>query len=985
MVRFFLPFLVAVCLLIPPAPAQDKPVPPRDAPGRMTVPDGFRVTLFAGEPDVVQPIAFTFDDRGRLWVAECLSYPKWETNGKPGRDRILIFEDTKGTGHFDKCKVFRDKLANVSGLQVGFGGVWVCATPNLLFIPDRDGDDVPDGPPEVVLDGWDVLKAQHNVFNSLTWGPDGWLYGCNGIQSNSHVGKPGTPDDERVRLNCGVWRYHPTRKKFEVVAHGTTNPWGLDFDDYGQAFITNCVISHLWHVIPGAHFERMYGQDFNPHLYRLMPSPADHIHWAGGPWQSSRGGKGEHDDAGGGHAHVGAMIYLGDNWPDRYRNTLFTCNLHGNRINNDVLERRGSGYVAHHGKDFLFANDPWFRGLAVQYGPDGGVFVTDWTDTGECHNYAEVDRTNGRIYKVAYGKPKPWSGDVAKLSDEELVKLQLHRNDWQVRHARRVLQERATAGKLGAKTYDNLWKMLQDNPDVTRKLRALWALHVTGGLEEKQLLGLLGHESEYVRAWAIRLGLEAQTSSVFRERLAALAEKDASPFVRLHLTSGLQRLPPEQRWPIVSALAQHGEDAADANLPLMLWYAVEPLVPADPERALSLIEKGKVPLVREFVARRLALLDKPPIHLLGRLDDPGVQLDVLRGLQASLEGLRQAPMPEGWNAAARHLAASPKSEVRQRALHLSVLFGDREALAALRKLVTDRSASGPDRRDAMQTLLARKDADLLPSLQALVGEAGPLRGFALRGLAAYSDSATPGLLLNHYKTLTEEEKADAIGTLTARPAYALALLEAVEAGRVPRKDLSAYTIRQMLSLKDKTLADKITKVWGTVRQASKEKAALTAKYKGLLTPGYLASADRSHGRAVFAKTCASCHRLFGEGGDVGPELTGSQRANLDYVLENALDPSAVVAREYQVTIVETKDGRVISGIVKQETDRALTLRTQNESLVVPKNEIEGRTLSPTSMMPEGLLDALSKEEVRDLIAYLASPSQVPLPKKEPGK
>jgi putative membrane-bound dehydrogenase-like protein len=985
MLRHLFHVLVFLGLAISLAGTQDKPVPPRDAPSRMTVPDGFQVTLFAGEPDVVQPIGFTFDDRGRLWVAECLSYPKWETNGKPGRDRILIFEDTKGTGHFDKCKVFHDKLANVSGLQFGFGGVWVCSTPNLLFIPDRDGDDVPDGPPEVVLDGWDVLKAQHNVFNSLTWGPDGWLYGCNGIQSNSHVGKPGTPDDERVPLNCGVWRYHPTRKKFEVVAHGTTNPWGVDFDEYGQAFITNCVISHLWHVIPGAHFERMYGQDFNPHLYRMMPSPADHIHWAGGPWQSSRGGKGEHDDAGGGHAHVGAMIYLGDNWPDRYRNTLFTCNLHGNRINNDVLERRGSGYVAHHGKDFLFANDPWFRGLAVQYGPDGGVFVTDWTDTGECHNYAEVDRTNGRIYKVAYGRPMPWSGDVAKLSDEELVKLQLHKNDWQVRHARRVLQERAAAGKLGAKTHDHLWKMLQDNSDVTRKLRALWALHVTGGLEEKQLLGLLGHESEYVRAWAIRFGLEGQTSTVFRDRLAALAEKGASPFVRLHLASGLQRLPLEQRWSIVSALAQHEEDAADANLPLMLWYAVEPLVPADPEQALALIEKSKVPLVREFVARRLALLDKPPIHLLGRLDDPDVQLDVLRGLQAALEGLRQAPMPDGWSAAARHLAASPKSEVRQRALHLSVLFGDREALAALRKLVTDRSASGPDRRDALQTLLARKDADLLPSLQALVGEAGPLRGLALCGLAAYSDSATPGLLLNHYKTLTEEEKADAIGTLTARPAYALALLEAVEAGRVPRKDLSAYTIRQMLSLKDKTLADKITKVWGTVRQASKEKAALTAKYKGLLTPGYLASADRSHGRIVFAKTCASCHRLFGEGGDVGPELTGSQRANPDYVLENALDPSAVVAREYQVTIVETKDGRVISGIVKQETDRALTLRTQNESLVVPKNEIEGRTLSPTSMMPEGLLDALSKEEVRDLIAYLASPSQVPLPKKEPGK
>jgi putative heme-binding domain-containing protein len=479
--------------------------------------------------------------------------------------------------------------------------------------------------------------------------------------------------------------------------------------------------------------------------------------------------------------------------------------------------------------------------------------------------------------------------------------------------------------------------------------------------------------------------VEEERSADFRERLATLADRDRSALVRLHLASGLQRLPPEQRWPIAAALVQRGEDAADHNVPLMLWYAVEPLVPKDPERVLSLIEKGKIPLVREFIARRLGLLDKPPVALLGRLTDPAAQADVLRGMQAALEGLRQAPMPEGWPATLRHLTASPSAEVRQQALHLSVLFGDRTALTTLRQLVGDRSASATDRSDALQTLLARKDGELLASLQTLVTEAGPLRGPALRGLAAYGDPATPGLVLRHYKALSDEEKADAIGTLTSRPTYALALLEAVETGRVPRKDLSAYTIRQMLAFKDKALAEKITKVWGTIRPASQEKAALTARYKALLTPAFLQGADRSRGRVIYAKTCAACHRLFGEGGDVGPELTGSQRANLDYVLENVLDPNAVVAREYQVTIVETKDGRVISGIVKQEGDRALTLRTQTESLVVPKQEIESRTQSPLSMMPEGLLDPLSKEEVRDLIAYLASPAQVPLPREIGGR
>ena len=287
-----------------------------------------------------------------------------------GKDRILIFEDADSDGRFDRRTVFYDKGTNFTGIELGFGGVWVCATPNLLFIPDRDGDDRPDGEPVVKLDGWDT-KAQHNMFNGLKWGPDGWLWGCNGILSNSRVGKPGTPDDKRVAINCGVWRYHPTREVFEAVAHGTTNPWGLDFDDLGEAFITNCVIPHLFHVVPGAHFQRMFGEDLVPNRYELMESCADHIHWAGGRWTDSREGKGKHGEAGGGHAHVGAMIYLGDNWPDRYRNDVFTCNIHGRRINRDRLERQGSSYVARHEHDFLMANDPWFRGSSSSMDPTG--------------------------------------------------------------------------------------------------------------------------------------------------------------------------------------------------------------------------------------------------------------------------------------------------------------------------------------------------------------------------------------------------------------------------------------------------------------------------------------------------------------------------------------------------------------------------------------------------------------------------------------
>lgn len=588
------------------AAGPDEPIPPDRAVARMKLPEGFRATLVAGEPTLIKPMAMTTDDRGRLWVVESHTYPNWQTAPGEGRDRVLVFEERDGV--FGPPTVFLEKGVNLSGIAHGFGGVWLTAPPKLIFIPVEPGRDKPAGPPVVVLDGWNVKDTKHNVVNSLLWGPDGWLYGLNGIQSISRVGAPGTPDAARTFLNCAVWRYHPTKKRFEVVASGTTNPWGLDFDDYGEIFITNCVIKHLFHVVPGGHYVRMYGQDSNPHSFGLMPSCADHIHWGGGDWTTSRGGQGTHDAPGGGHAHAGALVYLGDNWPDVYRNRVLMCNLHGNRLNQDVLERSGSGYVARHGPDFLYANDPWFRGLGLQAAADGGIFVSDWHDTGECHNYDKV-HPSGRVYKVMFGQPKRPAFDLAKASDDELVRLQTHKNDWHVRHARLLLQERAVAGKLGDGVKPALRKMLADQPEATRKLRALWALHAVGGLDEAALLALLGTREEAVRMWAVRLLVEEKKASdAVGARFLEVAKSDLAPSVRLALASALQRLPLAQRWGIAEALAAHAEDATDANLPLMIWYAIEPLAAADPDRAAELLMKARIPLVRQHIARRLAAM-----------------------------------------------------------------------------------------------------------------------------------------------------------------------------------------------------------------------------------------------------------------------------------------------------------------------------------------------------------------------------------------
>ena len=596
---------------------KDKPLTPQEALKNIELPEGFNVTLFAGEPDVAQPIAFCFDDRGRLWVAECYSYRRWDPKGEKGHDRIVILEDENHDGEFDKRTIFAENLANLTGIEIGFGGVWICSAPNLYFIPDKNRDDKPDGPAVSKIDGWVVGKVGHNIFNGLTWGPDGWLYGCHGIQDESHLGKPGTPDDQRIKMRCGIWRYHPVKEKIEVVCHGTTNPWGLDFNEYGDGFFTNCVIGHLWHMIPGAHYKRMYGEDYMTHSYELIDQHADHLHWVGEKWGNSRGNKPEQDKAGGGHAHVGAMIYLGDNWPEEYRSMIGMCNVHGQRLNFDKLERHGSGYVGRRGHDLFFAHDDWFRGITVKYGPDGGVFISDWCDYGECHDNDGVHTHSGRIYKVVYRDARKQKLlNLAELSNQELLQLFNHSNQWYARRAQRILQERAAAGddmtdvssflkivaKLSAKIAE------KDKADTgTAELRSLLALHVIGGGDEAYLLECLQGRNVHVRKWAIRLLVEEENASkTVLKQFAQLAMNDPSPIVRLELASALQRIPNAERWPIAEGLVSHGADNDDHNLPLMIWYGIEPAVAADKEKALALAAKCKISKVRQFIAKRVA-------------------------------------------------------------------------------------------------------------------------------------------------------------------------------------------------------------------------------------------------------------------------------------------------------------------------------------------------------------------------------------------
>ncbi len=526
----------------------------------------------------------------------------------------------------------------------------------------------------------------------------------------------------------------------------------------------------------------MYGEDFDPHLYRLLGQSADHVHWdPGDSWKEvSKTLSSATDRAGGGHAHAGLMVYLGDNWPDRYRDSVFAINLHGRRVNHDILDRRGSGFVGRHAPDFLRSSDPWFRAIELLYGPDGGVYIADWSDIGECHENDAVHRDSGRIYKVGHGRlTQPSIADVATLSDAGLVELQRHRNDWYVRQARRTLQERAASGRPMDQVHASLRTMFDHEAETSRKLRALWALHVTGGVDEDWLQDQIDRPEESVRAWAVRLLTDRVAPSDVATRLfATKATTEPSGLVLLYLASSLRTMPIDARWPLAEALSARSEFATDRTLPLMVWYGIEPAVTRSPGRAVALAGSSELPDLSLLIARRLTEdLDRSPEPIAGLVEriqgseQADRQRRLLAGMAEALRGRRRTALPAGWESTRQKLAASGDMEVRRLARELSAVFGDGRALAELGTLAATKSADPIARRDAIRSLVESRAEGLSTLLRRLVDERD-VGSDAIRGLAACGDAETPAFLLEQYPRLRSSSRHETIAALAARPAYA---------------------------------------------------------------------------------------------------------------------------------------------------------------------------------------------------------------------
>ena len=960
--------------------------PPGRAAGQMTVPDGFTVRLVASEPLVRQPVAIDFDARGRLWVLEYLQYPnpaglkrvnvdrysrtvydrvpEPPPKGPKGADRLTILQPDHAHPGTLKARDFVSGLNLASGFAFGHGGVFVLQTPYLLFYPDGDHDDVPDREPDVLLSGFGMEDA-HSVANSLTWGPDGWLYGCQGSTVTAKI--------RGIEFQQGVWRYHPLTHQFELFCEGGGNSWGLDFDRHGNLlYSTNLGGFTMLHGVQGGFYWKSFGKHgalHNPHTYGYF----DHV---------------PHEQFVGGHVTVGGIIYRGDNFPARFRDTYIAADLLGHAVRWHHVKPQGSSFRSRNGGELLLANDTWFAPSDVCLGPDGCVYVADWHDARMAHPDpdAEWDRSNGRIYRIAHGDPPAVSElDLTRKSSMELLKFLGHPNDWRARTARRVLADRRDPEVILP-----LRTRVREEPNPETALQALWALQVSGGFNEDYGRELLGHCDEHVRRWAVRLlGDEQRLTPATAEALSHLAASEPSAIVRSQLACTARRIPASQSLPIVRSILLRDVDRDDPHIPLLLWWAVEHhAISARNEVAANfsspdvwqsvLCRHDLLPrLVRRFVSEGTPGTDDVCLRVLRSAGNDTQRALLWPSIELGIRDRRTKPATD--SQLARAIRGYGQLDPEDWALtRLSARGGDAAAQDRLLEGAYDRKRPTEARVTAIATLadVASGSAGRRLFELAVRDDDAVVRSAALSGWARLGSDAEAAELVALYTRLPPTLQSRLRSTLLSRKGWAALLLKAVDAGRIPPKDFAADDLFAAKEHADQNLDALVRKHWGNVRSATPEEKL--AEVRRLNNDLRAASGDAKAGRTLFTKHCAACHRLNGEGGAIGPDLTHANRSDRDYLLVNLVDPSAIIRREYLSHTAETRDGRRITGIITAQNPASVTLAdAKAEATTLKRDEIESLRESPVSLMPEGLLTQLKPHELRDLFAYLQAPNSKP--------
>ncbi len=966
---------------------------------KFKVADEFEVKLFAGEPQVTNPVAFTIDEKGRVWVAECFEYPKRTPKGKAPRDRIVILEDTDGDGDCDKRTVFAEgkdfpvpeerKKAGLgafdlcTGIEVGHGGVFVGAAPYLWYIENKD--DKP-GKFEVLLKGFGSQDT-HETLNTFQWGPDGWLYGLHGVFTQSNVKAADGPE---TRMNAAVWRYHPKQKKFEVFAEGTSNPWGMDWRNTdGQFILCCCVIPHLYHIVPGGIYRRQAGASFNPYVYGYLNEICDHTFHKESGW-----------------AHAGLLSLDVPHMPKKFQNSVIFGSIHGCSIKQNILKPNGSTYTASRGDDFLVSGDKNFRPINLRWGPAGDIYLIDWHDQHPCHQTPPDawDYDHGRVYRIQLkGTKTKKPEDLGKKTDKELIKLLEGDTPYHSRTALRLLGERASADD------EAVWRKLDEiyphfmwlhAATQTKRYQAVFTdnIHNTKGFLRETTRSSV-YQAVMVRTVSQREGLKAETINA----MAKVAQEIESAAVRRELASAAIRLSDKHDvTPLVRALMARKEDAKDPVISQLVWIAYEKsLTSRDRQGAGKDKEKGEEPLpggrgsledelawladeapknefvrdqivprvMRRLVATGQASDLKLCIEFVAKLKDATAREKALEGLVTALDK-QTVNAPEGWTALQAEIAKDNNPKLVALANKLAVSFRDPEAIKRAISVLRDSKQSDEVRMEAIRQLALVKapDADKLFLTVLRQGFPMPVKLEAARGLAAFNNPQIPADILKDWAKYPQPLRSELIGVLATRKEWAKALLQGMADKKIDRAEVTDNVILRIQAFNDKELNALIEKAWGRSRPTPAELTKLIDKTRDSL---YEAPASFERGRKVFENNCAKCHKFDGKGSEVGPPLDGAGR-DIEYILGNVLDPNRVIGAPYFVRTARLLDDTVFSGVLAEEDDTTITLKLENAVLKkIKKADLNGEIrVAEKSLMPEGLGYNMTPQDFRDLVRYV---------------
>lgn len=969
-----------------------QPTPPAQALASFRYPDDLDLKLILSEPDITQPVYINFDHRGRLWVVQYNQYPYPKDlrvtsmdqhiratfdkippppgQGPKGADKITFFEDTDQDGTYDKSTDAITGLNIATSVALGRGNIWVLNPPYLLAYPDADDDGLPDGPPAVELEGFGI-EDTHAVANNLRWGPDGWLYGAQGSTCTANIT---SAVSKNVRFDGqAIWRYHPDTKIFEVFAEGGGNTFDVEIDEKGRIYSGDNGTYRGQYYKQGAYYVRNFGKHgalTNPYAFGFLSN------------MSLTGEKVRFT-----HAFV---KYEGASLPSRYAGQMIAINPMQSYVQLSRFETNGSTFAIVDETRILETDDHWFRPVDITIGPDGGVYIADWYDSRLSH----VDprdtwsKNNGRIYRLGSknaGRSIP-QFNVGTLSNDALIALLSQPNRWYRQEALREFGDRRDPSVIPALTD------LLESDTGQLALEALWAINLSGGFNEKIAVTGLRHSDPFVRLWSIRLSGDAgKVSHGLAVELDRAASLESHPEVRSQLAATAKRLPGAQALPVIRNLLRH-DDSADPDIPLQIWWALESKATSDRKEVLALFDGRalwKVETVRNVLLERLMQRyamagDSSDFDACARLINLAPSVSevkvLLNGLQEGLRGRDMVHLPPVLTKALKPY----QDQLSDQSLALALRQGEKQAVSRALSIISDTRAALGERLSYIYVFGEVNVPQSIPVLLSLVESnqsSAALRQASLQALQRYDDAEIGKRIASAYPDKLRADpgvRLAALSLFASRPAWAAQLLHAIDGKKMPGENFIAHTVRkedvpeqivrQLKLLNDPAITGAATRLWPDVRFAStSEKNKRIREVSEVLQSR---AGNPGPGRSIFLNSCGACHKLFGQGGTLGPDLSGYDRKNLEDLLTNIVDPGAYVREGYVTYRITTVDGRVLSATVAGRSGASMTLNLlSGENLTLPEGEIKDMQAQP-SIMPDNLLDGLTDQQIQDLFAYL---------------